>query len=102
MIVSVPQWFLRAISDFIPDQLEGVRFTFIHQRQQSSQIPLKRNSLTQMYLKTMLTNLKGTRFGCDDYDEDDNDYEDDIENFKASDRYQLTEENVTQSDMMKI
>ena len=55
-----------------------------------------------MYLKTMLTNLKGTRFGCDDYDEDDNDYEDDIENFKASDRYQLTEENVTQSDMMKI
>ena len=40
--------------------------------------------------------------GCGDYDEDDNDHEDDIKYFQASDRYQLTQEDTTQSNMMKI
>ena len=40
--------------------------------------------------------------GSGDYDEDDNDHEDDIKYFQASDRYQLTQEDTTQSNMMKI
>merc|ERR1712238_102211 len=39
---------------------------------------------------------------CGDHDEDDDDYEDDIEYFKASERYQPTQDDVTLSDMMEI
>ena len=96
MIASVAYWFLTVVSDFIPDQLEGVSWILCPSKisKQSNPIETEKPKIdlaqnhADKYEMDEVFDVEGA--GRGDYGEDDDDYEDDIEYFKFSDRYQLT------------
>ena len=88
MIVSVAHWILTVVSDFIPDQREDVSWILFPSKisKQSNPIATEKPKIdvaqdhTEKYVMDEVFDVEGAC--CGDYDEDDNDYEDDIEYLK--------------------